>query len=747
MVRYEVNNYPEGMTLELCTPEEIDEHIARLMEQLNNTEREARRKAAEALADYVAGNYIPEEADPHPAAILVEGLRERDRDARLGSAMSLARMGASRAWPIRLVMPAEEAERVIGPCKTRLAKLCDITRVRVESVAIAAGECMFQISGGPLERRMKVVWRAIEDSCPRSCSAPGSASSFSSPEPFHGETSFLVPCEQFHFVMNESDLQVIAEQTSTEIFLDDNEVLLGTGDPVKYYQVACVGDWKKRCAAIHQVHERLEPDPLGQGPIVAHYASFALAQALSHRDRDFRIEAARALAVLGPAAAEVSSEALAAQLADVEGTIRSECLKTLACLGEAAADGAAHAVGLQLVHQDPDVRRMAALTLGEMGPAAAPAAAPLLARAIRPLTERDAAAPHEGPHREIRILAVEALLAMGEAAAADAAEALARILRADPCEDMLRYAALRALGHMGAGAAPQVRRIACAMQEDPVDFVRQAAAETLVDIGCPDALNGAMAIGEATDLIARAPQVVAAAKAEAEARAKCQAEADARAERQKTWEAAIANEETETFDLVFDDLEFAAIDVEAFRESLPVAFQELGVNEEFLQKVRLSLPKSSNMVEVAGPASVIKSLRELPLATIKVLGFEGHVAGEPKQKVEKKGLGRKAGARKTQAKASAAATTIAEAAPKEMPAETAAEAEKIAPADAHPKADGPQGTTQEAAELGDAVAPVAPVAPVEPVEPQTFAPSSPRDQRIFQSRRRAFDATQNPLGH
>merc|ERR1712193_225339 len=128
-----------------------------------------------------------------------------------------------------------------------------------------------------------------------------------------------------------------------------------------------------------------------------------------------------------------------------------------------------------------------------MGPSAAPSAASHLASAIRPLTEKNPAKPHEGPHREIRQLAVEALLAMGEAAAVDAAEALARILRDDPCDDILRYTALRALGHMEAGAAPQVRRIACALV-DPVDFVREEAAHTLVAIGCPDALNGAMAI-------------------------------------------------------------------------------------------------------------------------------------------------------------------------------------------------------------------------------------------------------------
>ena len=36
---------------------------------VNNKDREARRKAAEALADYVAGNYIPEDLSPNPATI------------------------------------------------------------------------------------------------------------------------------------------------------------------------------------------------------------------------------------------------------------------------------------------------------------------------------------------------------------------------------------------------------------------------------------------------------------------------------------------------------------------------------------------------------------------------------------------------------------------------------------------------------------------------------------------------------
>jgi hypothetical protein len=745
MVQYEVNNYPEGMTLELCTPEEIDEHIQRLMEQLNNKDRDARRKAAEALSDYVAGNYIPEDASPHPAAILVEGLKERDRDARIGSAMSLARMATRHVFPIRLVMPEREGEWVLGPRKTKLAKLRDITKVRLEPVELAYGDHLLEISGGPIERRMKVVSQAVTDVVELWRRRPNWRGQLQlSSGILHGQTNFLVPIEQFDFLMTEDDLQDIAAKTNTQVLLDTRQILLGSGDPDKFFVVSCTGELEGRLAALQHVHERLEPDPGGQSILVAGYSASALAMAASHRDKEFRVEVCKALGVLGPVAANDSAESLAAQLTDPEGSVRSEVLKALALMGAAAA-GVAQAVGAALVDQDPDVRRMAALTLREFGPDAAPAAASHLAYAIRPLTERNAAKPNEGPHREIRILAVEALLAMGEAAAADAAEALARILREDPCDDMLRYAALRALGNMGAGAAPQVRRIACALQQDPVDFVRETAKETLVLIGCPDARNGAMSIGEAKDLIARAPEVVAAAKAEAEA--KIRAEAEALAEAQRAAEAAKAEEEfalieKESFDLVFEDVDFSKVDVEAFRASLPFAFQELGAKEEDFQMVKFSLPEgnstgmSSHIVEVVGPVSIIKSVRELPLSNIKVLGFAGYVFGE-KPKETKKGLGRK-GARKAQAAtADDASATAADTAPKEVPAETSS---TVAAASVD---------SQPATDLGMPLPPPdTPLPPpdavpanVAPVELEAAAPASPRDQRIFQSRRRGIDVT------
>merc|ERR1711904_392891 len=80
---------------------------------------------------------------------------------------------------------------------------------------------------------------------------------------------------------------------------------------------------------------------------------------------------------------------------------------------------------------------------------------------------------------------------------------------------------------------------------------------------------------------------------------------------------------------------------------------------EDLKKISLSLQKG--ILQAVGPASVITSLKELPLRDINVFGFRGCVAGEEPPKVEvKKGLGRKKGAPKTKAKAKAETLAPAE---------------------------------------------------------------------------------------
>jgi len=228
------------MTLQLCTKEEIGEHIQRLMDQLHNKDHDARRKAAEALSDYVAGNYISGHANPipvqesppvedetgmpglmenqppplHPADILVEGLRERDREARIGSAMSLSRMGAGRVFPIRLALSSEEAAHVAGVRNTKLAKLNDITNVRmVKGTELAAGDSILLIWGGNVEKRMEVASIALQQVSQLDDEEDEEGVAY-------GQTNFLVPIEQFHFTMDDAALDEIAELIGIQVFFE-----------------------------------------------------------------------------------------------------------------------------------------------------------------------------------------------------------------------------------------------------------------------------------------------------------------------------------------------------------------------------------------------------------------------------------------------------------------------------------------------------------------------------------------------
>lgn len=744
MVRYKVKNFVANGYLQLCTEEEHHGYFQKLIMRLTDEEKDLRRKAAEALAEYVAAGHISADMKPHPAAVLVEtSLSGRSRDYITSALHALGVMGEGRIWPIRFLLSSEQVNCISGDRNRKITKLRDIAAISISKADArvfdpAGGEYRASTSpfdsdkriveiSGPLDARLRVAKLILEDlsrhqssedkvekllgsledsssrqSVERTDGSLEDSSSSSSAEVQDVTMQILLPAEQFDAVIDnewsqsEYTIDGIIEEAGVKITIDRNgstkafddqedqgyvdeyeideiivrfgaltdkifKIIHGTvalfdfdgelieklcvgecfGEPgarsgytvraasecgvlgtippdpndlYPYHLATCVGDGSKCNAAVELLHSALEQDGEGQGLVVAEHAMKYIARKTREKDRGIRLDAVDAIAKLGPSAGPQAAAALTKELDDEEDTVVWRYVKGIGKLGKAAAPYAGPVADC-LRHKDPHVRREAAMALRWMGPDAAPYATKQLAFALRPWSQHDPKKPWEGPHQDIREFAVLALMAFSEAAAEVGAPALAKILTTDLSDDNLRFAAARALGAMGPAAAKFSLRQLVRALEDPDELVREAAAEALVAMNCPDALKGAMFVGDGRAILAAAAAATPGKAFNLEPVKPIPVE------------------------MYFENAEYDKVDHDTFKTSIFSALAGLGLEASVSELLTISLRKGSIVARIDGSAEALDTVRALPFVDEKIkikVGlkkYEGQLrTPEPKSK-------------------------------------------------------------------------------------------------------------------
>jgi HEAT repeat protein len=183
MVRYKVRNFPVNGHLELCTEDELDDYVQKLIMRLTDEEKDLRRKAAEALAEYVAAGHIGADAEPHPAAVLVQtSLSGKSRDYITSALQSLGVMGECPHWSTRFLLSSQEVTWLSGDRSRKLTRLRDIATVSISKADAPtfdparghAGEYRTSTSpfdsdarileiSGPVDARLHVAKLILED--------------------------------------------------------------------------------------------------------------------------------------------------------------------------------------------------------------------------------------------------------------------------------------------------------------------------------------------------------------------------------------------------------------------------------------------------------------------------------------------------------------------------------------------------------------------------------------------------------
>ena len=268
-------------------------------------------------------------------------------------------------------------------------------------------------------------------------------------------------------------------------------------DPdVRTSAAAALGKLKGREPYVVQSLRPLTTDPHGQVRSAAWWALWKLAddqramgqliQLLADKDWMVNQAAGKYLATIGSPA--VSPLIGALEKSPQQG--QAAAAESLAQIG-AAAQPAVLALQSLLAHDHAAVATAASRALGQIGPAALPVLLEELAgnqpqsrllaiEAIAAMGPRGAAAVTilikrlNHPDQQTRHLSVKALGAIGPAARSAVPE-LVKLL-ADADAD-LRGAACQALGKLGPAASSARQRLQQLANQDPIDFVRQAAQQ------------------------------------------------------------------------------------------------------------------------------------------------------------------------------------------------------------------------------------------------------------------------------
>merc|ERR1719335_2153904 len=155
----------------------------------------------------------------------------------------------------------------------------------------------------------------------------------------------------------------------------------------------------------------------------------------------------------------------------------------------------------------------------------------------------------------------------------------------DYCDDNLRFAAVRALGAMGPAAAEFSLHQVVRALDDPDELVREAAAEALVAMNCPDALKGAMAVGDGRAILAAALPGKAAQF--------------------------IEPIKPTPVEIYFENADYKKVDHDAFKKSIFEALGQLGLQAPVADLLTISLYEGSIVAQIDGPVEALDSVRAL----------------------------------------------------------------------------------------------------------------------------------------
>ena len=266
-----------------------------------------------------------------------------------------------------------------------------------------------------------------------------------------------------------------------------------------------LGKLKRREPHVIASLRPLTADPHGQVRSAAWWALWELADDQQARTRLIKLLADKDWMVSQAASkylATIGTPAVAPLIAVLEKSpqqAQAAAAESLAQIG-AAAQPAVLALQPLLAHDQAAVATAASRALGQIGPAALPALLQELARnqpqsrllaieAIAAMGPRGEAAVTilikrlNHPDQQTRHLSIKALGAIGPAARSAVPE-LVKLLAAADAD--LRGAACQTLGKLGPAATSARPRLQQLANQDPIDFVRQAAQQAARHLDSPE---------------------------------------------------------------------------------------------------------------------------------------------------------------------------------------------------------------------------------------------------------------------